>query len=230
MIGALKASAAWGRKDNGAGGTATGKEGKTRGTGKYSTEKAFVAVRPRKEERETFHGSAQILRDTEERQKKMKIGIIVHSYTGNTLLVAQKLMETFQEAGHEAEVLRVVVKDENPNKPDGLVMESAPDPTPYDLVIFGAPVRAFTLTPGMTKYLSGIPALPGKRVGCYVTKQLPQMWTGGNRALRQMKKWIAGHGGNVLAAEAVFWGGKDRDAQIDRVAANMRRIAQEGKA
>ncbi len=160
----------------------------------------------------------------------MKIGIIVHSFSGNTLLVAQKLMDTFREAGHEAEVQRVAVKDENPNQADHVVLENAPDPTPYELVIFGAPVRAFTLTPAMKKYLSEIPALQGKRVGCFVTKQLPGMWTGGSRALRHMKERITGHGGSVLAEGAVCWSGKDRDVQIDRLAANMRRLTGEDKA
>jgi len=151
----------------------------------------------------------------------MKIGIIVHSFTGNTLLVAQKLQEALRAAGHTAEVERVVVKDENPNQSGHVTLENAPDPSGYDFVFFGAPVRGFSLTPGMTGYLTGLGALTGKPAACFVTKQLPYMWTGGTRALKQMTALVSGHGGKVLATGAVVWSGKERERRIDRTVAEL---------
>ena len=37
----------------------------------------------------------------------VKVGIIIHSHTGNTLAVAEKLQERLMEAGHQAEIQRV---------------------------------------------------------------------------------------------------------------------------
>ncbi|MCE5342693.1 MAG: flavodoxin, partial [Eubacteriales bacterium] len=78
----------------------------------------------------------------------MKIGIIVHSFTGNTLLVAQKISEALTQAGHTVALERVTVKDENPNAANAIALAAAPAAAGYDLVLFGAPVRAFSLSPG----------------------------------------------------------------------------------
>jgi len=95
----------------------------------------------------------------------MKIGIIVHSFTGNTLLVAQKLQEALRAAGHTAEVERVVVKDENPNQSGHVTLENAPDPSGYDFVFFGAPVRGFARQRPKPGQVSGHPGCEGKPPG-----------------------------------------------------------------
>jgi len=79
----------------------------------------------------------------------MKVGIIVHSFTGNTLTVAEKVKETLEKAGHAVTLERVIVKDENPNAPTPVTLEAAPEAAGYDLALFAAPVRAFSLSPGM---------------------------------------------------------------------------------
>jgi len=160
----------------------------------------------------------------------MKIGIIVHSFTGNTLLVAQNLMDALNLAGHTADIERVAVKDENPNVSVNIELENAPAAAAYDLLFFGAPVRGFSLSPGMKKYLGQLTGIEGKPAACFITKQLPHMWTGGNRALKQMTGLIAAKGGHTLGTAAVVWGAKDRQAEIDRAVAALLAVAAEGEA
>ncbi|MDD3214280.1 MAG: flavodoxin [Eubacteriales bacterium] len=151
----------------------------------------------------------------------MKIGIIVHSFTGNTLSVANKLMDALMKKGHTVAFERVVVKNENTNQAGNIELEQAPNPSEYDIIYFAAPVRAFSLSPGMKTYLSQVESLQGKKAGCFVTQQLKYRWLGGNHALRQMAGLIRQKGGEPIAFDSVSWSGKDREAQIERVVANL---------
>jgi hypothetical protein len=142
----------------------------------------------------------------------MKIGIIVYSLTGNALFVAERLRDRLEKDGHKAVIEQVkLTREENPRDPD-FTIESYPDPSPYDAVIFGAQVRAFRLSLVMSAYLKAIPELKGKKAGCFVTKALPGNWTGGNGALAAMKSACIAKGGIVYAAGIVHLG-KKRDRQ-----------------
>jgi flavodoxin len=112
----------------------------------------------------------------------MNVGIIVYSQTGNTLSVAQKLEGALKANGHAAGIARVEAG-------------STPDVSPYDLVIFAAPVQAFALAPAMKLYLSQISSLAGKKVCCFVTQQLKKAWLGGNHAVRQIQAACKGKRG-----------------------------------
>jgi len=159
----------------------------------------------------------------------MKIGIIVHSFTGNTLSVANKLMEALMTRGHTVAFERVVVQNENPNQAGSIVLEQSPDPSEYDMVFFAAPVRAFSLSPGMKTYLTQVSTLQGKKAGCFVTQQLKYRWLGGNHALRQMAGLISRKGGNALAFGSVSWSSKEKDAQIEQVVADMCKIVPDAE-
>ncbi len=120
----------------------------------------------------------------------MKIGIIVHSQTEHTYSVAQKLREKLINIGHEANVERVIpVGDVAPGAKD-IKFENQPDSQVYDALIFGAPVHAFSLSPAMKAYLEQLPSLQNKIIACFVTKGAPFKWTGGTRAIGQMKKIV----------------------------------------
>lgn len=151
----------------------------------------------------------------------MKIGIIVHSFTGNTLSVANKLMEALMNHGHTVTFERVVVQNENTNQSGNIVLEQAPDPSAYDMVFFAAPVRGFSLSPGMKTYLTQVASLQGKKAGCFVTQQLKYPWLGANHALRQMTGLIDQKGGETLATGSVSWSSKEKEALIDQLVAKM---------
>ena len=154
----------------------------------------------------------------------MKVGIIVHSFTGNTLSVAERIKTALHEAGHSANIERVTAVDENPSAAGDIRLESTPDTSGYDAVIFGAPVRGFSLSPVMKAYLLQHAALQGKKVGCFVTQRRSKAWLGGNRAVGQMKDACASKGADVIETGIVNWSGKSREEQIADIAERFGRL------
>lgn len=146
----------------------------------------------------------------------MKIGIIVHSQTDHTYEVAQKLQEKLKGAGNEVELERV--KMVGGDRPEGknVQIEDPPDVSSYDSLIFGAPVHAFSLAPAMKVYLEQIPSLQDKKIALFVTKALRFEWTGGSRAIGQMKKICQSKGGMIMGTGVVVWN-KGRDKKIAEV-------------
>lgn len=147
----------------------------------------------------------------------MNIGIIVHSHTGNTLSVAEKLQERLSKKGHEVTIDRVVAVNEEPSAAQNAILKLIPDTSKYDALIFAAPVRAFSLSPIMKLYLTQLASIKGKNVGCFVTEQLPFPWMGGNRAIKSMSQFIENKGGNLLISGIVNWSNKKRDLMINDI-------------
>lgn len=123
----------------------------------------------------------------------MHIGIIVYSETGNTLAIAQRAAETLTAAGHTVEIRQITI--EKQEKADAQVkLRDVPSTDGFDLLIFGAPVQAFSLCRAMTLYLKQLKSVQGVPVGCYVSQGLPKKWMGGNRAYNTMRKLLIAHG------------------------------------
>lgn len=141
----------------------------------------------------------------------MKVGIIVHSHTGNTLSVAEKIREELIKSGHTVNLEQVKAVDENPNSSKPVELEVIPDTTGYDALIFGAPVRAFSLSPVMKKYLSQVNSLEGKKVCCFVTQGFPKPWMGGNHSVKQMVKLCSAKNCKPSKTGIVNWPEKSRE-------------------
>jgi Flavodoxins len=141
----------------------------------------------------------------------MKIGIIVHSHTGNTLKVCEKVRSNLSERGLEAEILKVSPVDENEKK--NFVLKEKPDTDPFDYIIFGAPVWAFSLSPIMKMYLEQIKSLKGKKVSCLVT-QSGKPWMGGSRSVNKIAKLCESKGAKVEAKEIVCFKSEDLEKKI----------------
>ena len=146
----------------------------------------------------------------------MKIGVIAYSKTGNTYDVAQKLKEILDSAGHSVNIERVTINGEATPGSKNFQLTTIPAVDHYDALVFGAPVNAFSLAPAMIAYLNQLSSLQGKKIACFVTKQLPFYWTGGNRAIAQMKKICELKGAAVLGTEIVIWSKSQRDQNINR--------------
>jgi NAD(P)H dehydrogenase (quinone) len=151
----------------------------------------------------------------------MNIGIIIHSHTGNTLAVGEKLKDTLLAAGHQVRLERVTAVNEDPSARTKIVLESAPAIGDYDAVIFGAPVRAFSLSPVMKAYLQQLPDMQGKKAGAFVTEFFPFPWMGGNQAIGQLKKACAAKGIQVNPTGVVNWSNKKREAMIADVVSRL---------
>jgi NAD(P)H dehydrogenase (quinone) len=147
----------------------------------------------------------------------MKVGIIVYSQTGNTHSVAKKLKDKFAEAGNVAEIEQITITGEAGPGSKNFQLETIPEVGPYDAIVVAAPVQAFSLHPAMAAYLEQLTSLQGKEVACYVTKQLPGKWTGGNRAVARMKKICEQKGGTVCGSEIIVWNAR-RGQSIDQCA------------
>ncbi|AFD00823.1 Flavodoxin [Methanocella conradii HZ254] len=144
----------------------------------------------------------------------MKIGIIVHSKTGHTLSVAERLKEKLGAEGHTVSIERIAPVDENERGLEKIKFERLPDISPYEALVFAAPVHAFSVSRPMQAYLGKLPGLNGKKAACFVTKSLPFKWTGGNKAISIMKKGIEAKGGKVVATGIIGWGGRGREKEI----------------
>jgi NAD(P)H dehydrogenase (quinone) len=145
----------------------------------------------------------------------MNIGIIIYSQTGNTRSVAVKIQEKLTAAGHTAAIDEITITGNTPAQPGKFELKTAPDPGSYDAVIFGAPVQAFSLNPVMKAYFEKLPALSGKKVALFVTKQLPLLRAGGTGAIAHMKKASEAKGGLVVGSEIVVWAEKKREKTIN---------------
>lgn len=135
----------------------------------------------------------------------MRIGLFIHSRTGNTGLVAERLRESLEASGHRAVIYDVKPSEGTEDRPDTMRFTGVPDLTEFNGVIFGAPVHAFSLSPVMTAFIRVLPSLHGVIAGGFVTQAFPFPWMGGRRALGQMRNLVESRGGALLGAGVVNW-------------------------
>jgi flavodoxin len=148
----------------------------------------------------------------------MKAGIFVHSRTGNTLSAAERIKISLESAGHTAVIERVTAEGENPGKGVKFSLTNIPDTSPYDVLIFGAPVNGFSLSLAMKAYLEQLPRLQGKKAACFVTEQFPKPWMGGNNAIKQMTALLSKKGAEIKQTGIVNWSAGTREDQIADIA------------
>ena len=149
----------------------------------------------------------------------MKIGIIVHSQTGHTLLVGERIREKLQSDGHEVSLMRMQnLENEEAKNPTDVHLDSLPETAGFDALIFGAWVQAFTLCPGFSNYLEQIPDIDSENVSCFLTQQFRYKWMGGNRAMAKMKASLKAKGAVANSAAIINWSNKKREQQIEGVA------------
>jgi len=141
----------------------------------------------------------------------MKIGIIVYSQTGNTRSVAEKVKERLAKAGHAVSLEEITVAGGRKGGDRVFQLQTRPDVTPYEGLVFGSAVEAFSLSPVLKAYLQGIGSLGGKTVGCLVTQAFPYPWLGGNRAIRQMRTLCQSKGARIAGAAIVNWAQSRRE-------------------
>ncbi|HNX14116.1 MAG TPA: flavodoxin [Oscillospiraceae bacterium] len=147
----------------------------------------------------------------------MNIGIFVYSQTGNTLSVAQKLEGTLRSIGHMVAIKNVKAVDDHPSSDASRKVETPPDISNFDTVIFAAPVQAFSLARPMKVFLAQIASLSGKKVYGFVTQGLKKPWLGGNRAIREITAACNLKGAELLASGIICWNSDTRESQINEL-------------
>lgn len=144
----------------------------------------------------------------------MNIGILVYSYTGNTLSVAEKIKEQIHQNGDQAQIHRVTCINGNPNGPNPFVLKDVPDVSGYDKLIIGAPINGYSLCKAMKMYFDRS-KIDVDAVNCFVTQHFKSPLFGGNRGIKQISKFVTKHGTKINNTAIVHWSSKDRDKQID---------------
>ncbi len=154
----------------------------------------------------------------------MKIGIIIHSRTGNTNSVALKLKEKLSAAGHSVDLERLIVLGVLRRGIKDIQFETLPDTGQYEALVFGSPVQGFSLSPVMVSYLTQVASLQSKKVACLVTEFFPYPWMGGNQAVGKMKKICVSKGAAVCGSGIVNWSSARREKQIIEVVDRLSRL------
>jgi flavodoxin len=143
----------------------------------------------------------------------MKIGIIIHSHTGHTQFVANKIKEKLIELNHDVSVEQVVAYNEEPSQARNTTLKIIPSIKDYQLIIFGLPVRGFALSPIMELYLKQL-SLDNRNVICYVTQSFPYAWMGGNQAILQLKKILTEKNALVIETGIINWSNRKKAQMI----------------
>ncbi|MGM0688469.1 MAG: flavodoxin family protein [Bacillota bacterium] len=151
----------------------------------------------------------------------MNIGLIIYSQTGNTKSVAEQLLEELSASGHTVNMEQITITGNTPAQPGKFELTGVPAPDSYDAIIFGAPVQALSLNPVMKAYMEQLPSLSGKKVACFVTKQIPLLWFGGTGAIALMKKACQSKGAEVVGTEIVVWSRAKREQSIENCVKNL---------
>lgn len=146
-----------------------------------------------------------------------KIGIVVHSQTGNTLSVGERIKRQIESTGRTAALERIYVEGLEKN-PQLVKNAELPDIKKFDLLVLGAPVWAFSLSPAMTELLKETDSLKDKKLLLFLTQSFPFKWMGGNRALKQLVSLCTAKGGKVAETGIVNWTSKNREETIAEIA------------
>lgn len=135
----------------------------------------------------------------------MNIGLVIHSKTGNTLSVAEKLKSVLLSLGHEVTLLKLSPLNPDISKATDVQLETLPVIKPFDAVVFGAPVWGFQLSPVMQYYLKNTVFRPGTQVAVFVTQFFPFPFLGGNNAIRTYQKLLGQKNIRTVSTFVVGW-------------------------
>lgn len=154
----------------------------------------------------------------------MKIGIVVHSFSGNTLSVAEKLAQSLSKKGHETSILRLQVaggEDRNQQDINKINLQPIPDLKEFDSLIVAGPVRGFQASPVIKKFFDEAKGIEGKSMAVFVTHAFPYNFLGGKSAIGQMDKMCREKGIKLEFTGIIDWGSGKREKQIETLVKNI---------
>ena len=154
----------------------------------------------------------------------MKIGIVVHSFSGNTLSVAERLAKSLFEKGHETNIFQLQVvggEDRNQQDINKINLQPLPDLKGFDNLIIAGPVRGFQASPVIRKFFEEAKDIEGNNVSMFVTHAFPYSFLGGKSAIGQMDKMCREKGAKVGFTGIIDWGSGKREKQIETLVKNI---------
>ena len=143
----------------------------------------------------------------------MRIGIIFHSVTGNTRHVAEVLHDALEKRSSKVDLVEIKACKDDPDEVC-VTIDTKPDLSEYDKLVFAAPVHAFNLSRVMRTYLKEIDDLSGVETAMFITHHFPFAWMGGAQALNTMKRLLMKKGARVTTRTSINWSSSRRDEAI----------------
>jgi len=136
----------------------------------------------------------------------MKIGIFVHSQSGNTAKLGLAMTHVLREKGHDVsvELLRPVNKVRARMR--SVTFRNLPDVNEYDAVLVGGPILAFGASPVIVSFLKQLATLKGKKVLCFTTSGFPTFFSGAKRCIAKVNDLFGELEATPLPGVPLFWG------------------------
>jgi NAD(P)H dehydrogenase (quinone) len=159
----------------------------------------------------------------------MKIGVFVHSQSGNTAKLALAVTHALREKGHDVsvELLRPVGKVSIWSR--RVAFRDMPEPEDYDMVLFGGPNWAFGSSPVIFSLLKQFSTLKGKKTLFFITSLLPDSLSGAQRGIARVNELCEGLGATMLPGVSLAWGlhcGKKRlDKAVEDICGKLQATA-----
>ncbi len=142
----------------------------------------------------------------------MKVALVIHSYTGNTMGIADKIGAALVRKGHDVSLFHIKAKNENPNQIKGIELENTPNLKGFDHVIFGAPTRGMNLSMVMQLFLATL-SEGHQSASVYVTHFFPFKWMGGSQSIKTFLK-LSSNKLDIQKTSIINWKNKNRDKEI----------------
>jgi len=134
----------------------------------------------------------------------MKIGIIVYSYTGKTMLVAENTAEYLRFDGHEVDLFCLEPKEPLNLRADEVEIEEMPETMRFDALLLCTPVHGGRMSAPMQYYLNQTPSLEGLEIVFLLTHFFRREW-GSVQVLQDLKKQCEMIGGDVIGSVDIKW-------------------------
>ena len=160
----------------------------------------------------------------------MKAALIIHSKTGTTLAFGKTIEQALQKEGIETDLF--LLEFDSPQGEDpfseekDVILKDIPDCLPYDFILAGSPVWAFSPTPVIRAFLRQAEGISKKKFLPFVTMGFPFKSWGGTRTLKVMEKIARQRGAICFKGEAVMKMGRNIEKQMQAAA---ERIAKRAK-
>ncbi len=151
----------------------------------------------------------------------MKIAIIIHSKTGNTLRVAVRIQEKLILMGYSASIVCIQPNHEHATDIDHIHYTSLIDVRDYDAFVVGCPTHGASMSLPMSAYLKQLRRFDNKKVNCFVTEFFPFSWMGGKRALTQLKSVCSSKGTSVNSSGIIMWSNPNRKSAIEQLSNDL---------
>jgi NAD(P)H dehydrogenase (quinone) len=136
----------------------------------------------------------------------MKVGIFVHSQSGNTAKLALAITHALRDKGHtvDVELLRPIGKVAV--RARHVEFRTLPETDEFDTLLVGGPIWGFTASPVVVSLLNQLKSLKGKKVLFFLTSGFPSAISGCKGAQTKVKKLLEELGATVLEGESLSWG------------------------